>query len=276
MFKAIRTFVIFLCLAGAASAQGDDFHTLMMRATVKLSHDRSTAAGFVLRQSRPDTEPRSILVTAAHVLEKMSGDEAKLVYRIREAEGVYKKETLKLAIRKESQPLWTRHTTEDVAVMVVALPENSDLPDVSVDLLASDDLLRQHKVHPGQSVMSLGYPHRTEANDAGFPILRTGAIASYPLVPAKTNKTFLLNANTFEGDSGGPIYMTEAHAVAASQQQDDAKSNEVRLILGLMHGQHFLDEEMVMIYGTSKLRHRLGLGIVVQAAFIRETLDRLP
>ena len=36
------------------------------------------------------------------------------------------------------------------------------------------------------------------------------------------------------------------------------------------------DEDMAMIYGNTKLRHRLGLGIVVQAAFIRETLQQFP
>ena len=273
MLNFFRIAVIVLFIAGVTSAQGDDFHTDMMRATVKLKHDKSTAAGFVLRQTRAQDKggPRSVLVTAAHVLDRVTGDETTLVYRVRESEGVYKKESMPLVIRKAGQPVWTRHPTEDVAALVIVPPEKADLSDVSVDLLASDELLRQHAVHPGQTVACLGYPHRTEANEAGFPILRTGPIASYPLVPASVNKTFLFSANTFEGDSGGPIYLTEP-----GRGGDGGKSAEVRLILGLMHGQHFLDEEMIMIYGSSKVRHRLGLGIVVQAAFIRETLERLP
>lgn len=246
---------------GTKSANADDFHTDMMRATVKLRHDSSTAAGFVLRQSRPQDKggSRSVLVTAAHVLEKTHGAETTLVYRVRESEGVYKKQTMSLAIRKDDKPLWTKHSTEDVAVMPIVIPEGADLSELSVDALANDDLLRQHKIHPGQTIACLGYPHKVEANEAGFPILRIGAIASFPLIPSTTNKTFLFSANTFEGDSGGPIYHAESG-----------------LILGLMHGQHFLDEEMVLIYGTSKLRHRLGLGIVVQSASIRQTLEQVP
>ena len=53
------------------------------------------------------------------------------------------------------------------------------------------------------------------------------------------------------------------------------KPEPVRLILGLVTGQHFLDEEMKMVYGTTKVRHRLSLGIVIQASFIRATLERL-
>lgn len=270
MRNLIRASVIMICMTGSAAAQADDFHTLMMRATVKLSHDRSTATGFVLRQRRPDNGSRSLLVTAAHVLEKMTGDEAKLIYRVREAEGVFKKENLTLTIRREGQPAWVRHPSEDVAVMVITPPANADLSEVPVDLLANDGLLRQHRIHPGQLVSCLGYPHRVEANEAGFPILRSGAIGSYPLIPAKSNKTFLLSANTFEGDSGGPIFVSE------STRLGDGSTVESSLILGLMHGQHFLDEDMTLIYGSTKLRHRLGLGIVVQAAFIRETLEQVP
>lgn len=260
---------VLLFLAQWTIARAEDFDTAMMRSTVKLRHDKSTATGFVLRQARPADRggARSILITAKHVFEKTAGDETSLVYRVREAEGIFKKESVSLPIRKDGQTLWMQHASEDVAALVVSLPENADLAEISTDVLASDDQLRRQNIHPGQTVALLGYPHRTEANDAGFPILRTGAIASYPLVPSSVNRTFLLNANTFEGDSGGPIYLAGSSS---------GTERETGLILGLMHGQRFLDEEMVMIYGTSKVRHRLGLGIVVQAAFIRETIERLP
>lgn len=265
----VRVLVVVLCGSLGSIARAEDFHTTMMRATVKLQHDHSTATGFVLRQTLPDDRggPRLILVTAKHVFEKTNGDETSLVYRVCEKEGVYKKETLPLAIRKDRQPLWTEHPREDVAVMVITLPDNADLGDIAIECLANDEVNRSQGIHPGQAVTLLGYPHRTDANDAGFAILRTGAIASYPLIPASANRTFLLDANTFEGDSGGPIYRV-AGPMDAAQNKD--------LILGLMHGQRFLDEEMKMIYGTTKIRHRLGLGIVVQAAFIRETIERLP
>ena len=270
MWIKLRNATIVALVISPAILLGDDFHTDMMRATIKLQHDKSTATGFVLRQTLPQDKrgTRTVLVTAAHVLELTVGNETALMYHVREAEGVYRKESTPLVIRKEGQPLWTRHPTEDIAAMVIVPPEKADLSEVSTNLLASDDLLRKYKVHPGQTVTCLGYPHRTEANAAGFAILRTGPIASFPLVPATVNKTFLLSMNTFEGDSGGPVYLTSP---SPGDEADDT-----RLIVGLMHGQHFLDEEMVMIYGTSKVRHRLGLGIVLQAAFIRETLERLP
>ena len=76
--------------------------------------------------------------------------------------------------------------------------------------------------------------------------------------------------NTFEGDSGGPVFLADPARMV------DGKREDVRLIVGLMVGQHFIDEETKLLYGTSRTRHRLGLGIIVPATFIRETVDRLP
>ena len=74
-----------------------------------------------------------------------------------------------------------------------------------------------------------------------------------------------MSMNTFEGDSGGPVSLARE-----SQSNPDS---EIRLIVGLVSGQQFLDEEAKMIYGTTKLRHRLGLAIVVHASFVKETVD---
>jgi hypothetical protein len=141
-----------------------------------------------------------------------------------------------------------------------------------MDLLATDRDLQKYRVHAGDVLACLGYPHRVEANEAGFPILRSGTVASFPLLPSRVTRTFLLSANVFEGDSGGPVFLADPKRLLPGKE----KSEEVRLIVGLVTGQHFLDEEMKMVYGTTKIRHRLGLAIVVHAAFIREVIERLP
>jgi len=255
-----------ICLAIPVVADDEDFDTQMMRASVKIAHDQSTATGFVLSGADGG---KFILVTAAHVFEKSPDAETTVIFRSRLSEGVYQKESMKLVIRKDGMPVWTKHPSEDVAAIWIVPPQNADLPSIPVELLASDELLKKHKVHPGELMSCLGYPHRNEANDAGFAILRSGPIGSFPLVPTAKSRTFYLSANTFEGDSGGPVYLTRP-----SRPQTDA--GEVNLILGLVTGNLFLDEEAKMVYGTTKIRHRLGLAIVVHAAFIKETIDKLP
>jgi S1-C subfamily serine protease len=262
-FRRLLLPLVFVLLAAPAFAGDEDLHTQMMRATVKLQHAQSTAAGFVL--SRPDKGTR-LLVTAAHVLEKTPGDETTVVFRRQSGEGDYAKSPAKVAIRKEGQPLWAKHPSADVAVLRIDPPSDADLPDLSVDLLADDAALRACRLHPGDNVACLGYPHREEGSDAGFAILRDGPIASFPLLPTAKTKTFLLSANTFEGDSGGPVYLTRR---AGPDEQD------VNLIVGLISGQKMLNEEMKTLYGTTTLRHRFGLAVVVHASLIRETIELL-
>lgn len=260
--RSVLAMMVLVGLKSAAAADGPQ-HAQLIRATVKLAHEKSTATGFVLTQERSQG-PRQVLVTAAHVLENTVGPETTLVYRNRDMSGAWQKQSLPLRIRNENQPLWTRHPTDDVAVLEIALPAEADLPGISPDVLATDGMLQDCQIDAGHAIWCLGYPHRTEANALGFPILRQGVIGSYPVVPSAEHRTFLFSGNTFEGDSGGPVY-------TLSPQQGGRL-----VILGLMHGQHFLNEDMTMVYGSTRLKHRLGLGIVVQAALIRETLQQLP
>jgi hypothetical protein len=263
-----------LLLAGPLRAEPEDLPTQLMRATVKVNHEKSAGSGFILTRPDPHEARRRqfVLVTAAHVLEKIPGDDATVFFRTKEGEGVYKKVPTKVVLRKGGKPQWARHPSQDVAALVVVPPDRADLPALTADLLATDRELRRYRVGPGDVLAFLGYPHRLEASEAGFPVLRSGPVASFPLLPTAVTKTFLLSGNVFEGDSGGPVYLASPRRDLPGKEDP----GEVRLIVGLVTGQHFLDEEMKMVYGTTRLRHRLDLAVVVHAAFIRETLQRLP
>jgi V8-like Glu-specific endopeptidase len=249
-------------LVSPVLAEDEDLNTALMRATVKISHDKSTGTGFILTGGKDE---KYLLVTAAHVFDGTPGDETTIVFRSKQAEGEYTKEPMKLIIRSRGKPVWTKHPTEDVAVIGITPPKNADLAHLSTELLATDEQLRKHKIHPGDNLAYLGYPHREEGSKGGFPLLRDGPIASFPVLPTAKTKTFFLSANIFEGDSGGPVYL--------ERTSRDPDREGVRLIMGLVLGQQFLDEEMKMIYGTTKIRHRLGLAIIVHASFIKETVD---
>jgi len=263
-----------LLLTSPVFAENDDLNSQLMRATFKLGSDKSAGTCFLL--SRPSLDgaerPQFILVTAGHVFENMGGDEATLFMRKKESEGVYTKQPITLQIRKDGTPCFVKHPEADVAAMYVEPPLPPEVPALSIDLLATDETLKKYAVHPGDVLRCLGYPHRVEVNGGGFPVLRMGAIAGFPLVPTKVTRTFLFSFNTFEGDSGGPVYIAESHR----RFGEGKEPGEVRLILGLVSGQHFIDEDTKTAYETRKVRHRLGLAIVVHATFIKETIALLP
>ncbi len=268
---------LFVILAGERflRASPQDLDTQLMLATVKLSDPDASGTAFVLsRVSAKDPKATQfLLITAEHILSRTKGEEVTIVYHRKKADGGYEKAPAKLRVRQAGKVLWTKHPALDVAVLPITPPADVLPPSVSTDLLASDADLEKNEVHPGDSVRCIGYPHpnQFEPGEAGFGVVRAGCIAGFPLLPTRTTRTLLLDMNTFEGDSGAPVYLVDDHRLLAGKTEP----RRVRLILGLMIGQHFLDEEFKMIYQSGKFRHRMGFAIVVYASAIRDTIDLL-
>jgi hypothetical protein len=267
--------LLFLVLfwAQTLQAQPGNLDTQLMLATVKVSDPESSGTAFVLSRPMPK-DPKTtqyLLITAEHTLSRTKGEEITVVFHKKKPDGLYEKAPAKVRLRQDGKVLWKKHPALDVGILAIAPPADALPPAVPVDLLASEADLQRYEIHPGDLVRCVGFPHpnQFEPSEAGFGVVRVGCIAGYPLLPTSVTKTFLLDMNTFEGDSGAPVYLVDDHR-AVSGKTDSIR---VRLILGLMIGQHFLDEEFKMIYQTGKFRHRMGFGIIVHATAIKETID---
>ncbi len=250
-----------------------DINTVLMRSTFKLAGNGSTGTAFILGKPAPSDPKKAyyVMVTAAHVLKQMNGDQAMMFLRKKEGE-TYKKGPYALKIREGNTALWTTHPSADVAVMYVSLPQEADIPIVSTDLLATDETLQKFEIHPGDRLSCLGYPLGAEANEAGFAILRSGYVASYPLVPTKIVKSFLFDFNVFEGNSGGPVYLIDSNRAYGGS----INIGTVQFLVGLVSEQKVAEEEIKSLTEMRKQRHQLGLGVVIHAALIHEALKLLP
>jgi hypothetical protein len=283
MHRKLKVGLLALFLAYAAwapVAQGqaeDDLNVYMMQATVKIEGQRGeeqTALGtaFILMRPLPNQEGapgtvtgRLVLITAAHVLEQMQGDQAVIHLRTRQAgvPGGWIRKLFLLSIRRNGQPLWSKNPSVDVAVMYIGLglPLFDKAP--TTDLLADDEVLERYDITPGVELKCLGYPLGDESNSAGFPILRTGDIASYPLLPTAQTKTFLFDFRVLKGNSGGPVYFSQP------QFRGGVKfGGRAQFIMGLVSDERVLNEP----YG----QYQLSIGIVVHASLIRQTVNLLP
>lgn len=241
-----------------------DLSVELIHATVQLEQPlgdgtRTVGTGFLISAPDASGQPRVVLVTASHVLQKMPSAEARIGYRIANADGSWSYSPQKLRIRdKDGTPLWTRHPSRDVAAITITAPEEFAKAAIPQDYLAADETFAEHKVGAGDEMMALGFPRGLAANQAGFPILRSGRVASYPVAPAKIFPTFLLDFSVFPGNSGGPVFMTDKARRAVPGQDHDSQ-----FIAGLLTQQVELNSE------------RLEIGIVTHAKFIRETVALL-
>ncbi|CAN5191824.1 serine protease [soil metagenome] len=241
-----------------------DISVELIRATVQLEQPtadgkRTVGTGFLISAPTPDGKPRTVLVTANHVFAAMPGTDVKIGYRIEGVDGSWTFKPRAVPIRRDGAELWTRNPDRDVAAIVVEAPPEFAKAAIPLAWLADGDAFARYNIGPGDEMMALGFPWGMSANGAGFPILRSGKVASYPVAPSKQFPTFMLDFTVFPGNSGGPVFLQET-----VQEPGDAAPHKVQLIAGL------LTQEL---YGQNN--ERIGLGVVTQASFVRETVALL-
>jgi hypothetical protein len=242
-----------------------DLSVDLIQATVQLEQPlgdgtRTVGTGFLINDPTPDGKPRIVLITAEHVLEKMPLGSVRIGYRVQGSDGAWRYDPQALKIRDGAgHPLWTHHPSRDVAAITVEAPEAFARAAIPLNYLAGDDTFSKYQVGPGDELMALGFPRGLSSNAAGFPILRAGRVASYPMGPSDAVPTFLMDFSVFPGNSGGPVFM----ALTARRRPGSDQPETVQFIAGILTQQVEMDHE------------RLGIGIVTQARFVRETLEML-
>lgn len=244
-----------------------DLAVELIHATVQLEQPlgdgtRTVGTGFLIATPAPDGTTRTVLVTANHVLQKMPGQTARIGYRVSNADGSWSYSPQQVKIRdNDGHELWTHHPNRDVAAIAIKAPDEFAKAALPERYLAGDDTFDTYQVNAGDEMMALGFPRGLSANAAGFPILRSGRVASYPLGPAKVFPTFLLDFSVFPGNSGGPVFISRASKTQGMTQVSN--DEDPGFIAGLLTQQVELNSE------------RLEIGIVTHAKFVRETLALL-
>ena len=215
----------------------------------------------------------NLLITANHVLEGISSDQATLILRMKHPDGTFTRTNATLQIRKAGTPLWTRHPTADVAVLMAALPADfiQNHQWVTAGFLAGDDEFSRVDIRPGDELMCLGYPFGIEANSAGFPILRSGRVASYPVAPSTNAPTLLFDMPVYGGNSGGPVFFDFRKRDIPGIPQE-AWCDTVG-IAGLITEDISQTSYSQDYFETVTRRNPLGLAIVVPAEFIKQTIQ---
>jgi S1-C subfamily serine protease len=241
-----------------------DLTVELIRATVELSQPiggglRTVGAGFLVQAPTPEGRPRVVLVTAHHVLGNMPGEAMRVGWRAQLQNGEWKYRPQEVTIRGGGQPLWTRNPDRDIAVMEIKAPPEFARAAIPLAWLADDTSFQRYGIGPGDEMMALGFPEGLSSNKAGFPILRAGRVASYPLWPTTEFPSFLLDFRVFRGNSGGPVFLTSGLRRGPSAPSDDPP----QLVAGLLSQQTTVGDKA------------LDLGIVLHARWIRETIALL-
>lgn len=235
----------------------------VVSATVELEQRQSdgrttVGTGFLVNDPAPDGRPRTVLVTANHVLERMALSQVQVGYRIQGKDGAWRYAPQMIVIRDGERALWRRDADHDVAAIEVTAPAAFAKAAIPLNWLAGETTFAKYGVGQGDEMMVLGYPQGLSANPAGFPILRSGRVAS-PIEAADANPSFLLDFRVFPGNSGGPVFLVDAaHRVANATEPQTAQ-----IVAGMLTQQVELEDQ------------RLEIGVVTDAQFIRGAIAQI-
>jgi len=240
-----------------------DLSTQLMQATVQVEQQlpdgrHTIGTGFLISDPTPDGKPRTVLVTARHVFDHMPGTTANIGYRVQDKDGGWSFKPEAVRIRSVDHEFFVHHPSRDVVAIAVKAPPEFAKAAIPLAWLAGSDTFTKYGVGPGDEMMVLGYPQGLSANSAGFPILRSGRVAS-PIEAAGANPTFLLDFHVFPGNSGGPVFIADAQR----RRPGAPEAQEVQFVAGVLTQQVELNNE------------RLEIGIVTDAQFVRDAIALL-
>jgi len=229
-----------------------------VQATFRLHGPGGSGTAFVVEHpDAGDGQPRQLLVSAAHTFENIASQEATLVVRRRDESGTWGRHDLSVRLRSDEAPLWTRHPSSDIAVLPIELPTGTVCTPFALDDVATAEDFDSGRVHLGQQARVACFPAQTESDPVGWPVLRTGHVATPQLSPAADVQQFFVDYAHFAGDSGGAVVV----------------EGPTPRVAGVVVGMQRQTDRISSPYEEKTMHTPLGLAIVVPSTRVREVID---
>lgn len=174
---------------------------------------------FVARVFREEATWKPVLVTNKHVIQDLDSAYVRVNPR---ADGPAREFEVRLTA-DDGEGFWKAHPDPDVDIAVT--PIDADLVEregLAVYVLEHDtdcltlDQMRESHVSEGDAVYVLGFPMGIVGGDRSAVIARSGCIARIQDTLAGANKTFLVDASVYPGNSGGPVILAPQTATVGT------------------------------------------------------------
>ena len=172
---------------------------------------------------------------------------------------------------------WTLHPDPGVDVAVLSLNTlrlNEDGIDYQTIHRDSHTFTRgqllEKEIGEGDGIFTMGFPLGLAGNERNYVIVRQGVVASIQNWLDGSEKTFLVDASIYPGNSGGPVF-TKPEAIAI----EGTTVNDSCTFIGVVSG--FLPyADTAISLQTNRPRvtfeENSGLGVIVPNDLIQETI----
>lgn len=182
----------------------------MMWSTYPIATKKGMATGFVIsRKGAAGSRGQApVMVTAGHLLDSIGTGPLVIAVRVPGKTGGTELALAGIQPPRSGKPFYVRHPREDIGAFAPQLSTAASghiLPSYLEERSLGG---RGHTLHAGDEVSFLGFPDLLPGTSGGFPVLRSGKVASYPAAQPHAEGTFLINADVYPGDSGAPVFVS--------------------------------------------------------------------
>ena len=216
---------------------------------------------------------RVFLVTNRHVFQGANDRNANLIARLNATDG---SGSATYPVNPDDDH-WTVHPDPKVDVAVLSINPLRLIDDgIGYQTIHRDNhtftrqQLRDEEIGEGDGIFAMGFPLGIAGDERNYVIVRQGVIASMQNWLDGGDKTFLIDASIYPGNSGGPVFTKPE--VAAIQ---GTTANNSCTLIGVVSG--FLPYiDVAVSQQTNRPRltfeENSGLGVVVPNDLIQETI----
>ena len=181
----------------------------MMWSTYALATPKGMATCIIVNRPDPSvsTGILPVLITSAHVLASAPHGPFYVVFRERHPDRNPTIGVLEFTSDPRTKAAFFLHPSADIAVLELRIP--SELANrVTLPSFIDERTIGRaaDQIRVGDELLVLGFPHVFPGTEGGFPILRSGRMASYSIAPASDREQFMINTTVFGGDSGAPVF----------------------------------------------------------------------
>lgn len=217
---------------------------------------------------------RVFLVTNRHVVEDRSG------FLVRFNQGAAAEWYQVDLIDDDGSALWHGHGDAQCDIAAVSIDvaplraAGAEFRFLSADTIWAYQSQRDElRISAGDSVFVLGFPLGLAGTERSYVIVRGGMVARWDDEIVAQTKSFLIDANIFPGNSGGPVFICPS---AMSIQ--GTKAVERAWLIGIVSG-YIPYEDLAVSQQTGEPRMMLvensGLASVVPLHLLQEVLEPL-
>jgi hypothetical protein len=183
----------------------------MMWSTYPMVSQKGAATGFVVNylDARASRKELPVVLTSAHMLETMGKGPLVIGVRMPDSAGVAQVAFLVLDpnTQKGKARFYVKHPKHDLAAFALRIPPELAKKVSMPSFIDERALTRKQLLHAGAEVAFVGYPEVLPGTEGAFPVLRSGRVASYPIVTEPAQGMFLINSDVYPGDSGAPVFL---------------------------------------------------------------------